>query len=71
MQNLDVQGDLGIVTAAEAAKILGITRRAVLARVHAGTLSAAMKASGKTGAFLFYRDHIEALAASSKTGGAR
>ena len=42
-----------LITAREAASRLGVTRHAIVRRVHRGTLRPVAKLPGKTGAFLF------------------
>jgi excisionase family DNA binding protein len=51
-----------LVSTPEVAKMLGISRAAVTRRVTAGTLTPAFKMPGDTGAYLFHREDIEALA---------
>lgn len=62
MQSLETKDALMFVSAAEAAQILGIARRSLISRVEAGTVQAAHKLPGRTGAFLFDRAYIEKLA---------
>lgn len=50
------------VSATEAAQMLGISRRALLDRVKAGTVAPALKLPGRTGAYLFDAEQIDALA---------
>lgn len=51
-------------TTQEAATLLGVDRSGITRRVQAGRLAPAMKLAGRTGAYLFERADIEALAAS-------
>lgn len=44
------------------ARILGLSHRAVLDRVKAGTLTPHARLEGRTGAYIFSRAYIEALA---------
>lgn len=62
MQSLETKDALLFVSAAEAAQILGIARRSLISRVEAGTVQAAHKLPGRTGAFLFDRAYIEQIA---------
>ena len=50
------------IGAKEVAKILGIDRRQILRMVKAGKLPTLTKLDGDTGAYLFNRSDIEALA---------
>lgn len=50
-----------LVTAAQAAEILGFTRQAVINRVKDGRLVPASKLPTATGAYLFRRADVEAL----------
>lgn len=54
-----------IINAAEAAKILHISVRAVQHRITSGTLPA-QKLPGKTGAYILDRETVEAIAAKEK-----
>lgn len=51
------------IVSAEACKILGIDRATLIRWVGTGTVKAATKLPGRTGAFLFNRSDIEKLAA--------
>lgn len=57
--------DADLLSTAEVAEMLGILPRSVAQRVQRGTLMPALKLPGQTGAYLFDRDEIEALAADS------
>lgn len=48
-----------LLTVAQAAQELHITRRAVIHRIHAGTLMASKIGDGATSAYLIARDEIE------------
>lgn len=50
------------ITTAEVAALLGVDRRTVHRMVAAGTLSPTLKLPGRTGALLFARADVEALA---------
>ena len=50
------------MTTAQAAEALGITRRAVVARVERGALVPALRLPGRTGAYLFDAEQIERAA---------
>ena len=63
MQSLETKDAQLFVSAVEAAEILGIARRSLISRVEAGTVQAAHKLPGRTGAFLFDRAYIEKIAA--------
>ena len=52
----------GLMTAAEVAARFGVTARTINRWVHAGTLSPDQKLPTPTGAYLFRREDIEALA---------
>lgn len=57
------------LTTTQVAERLGLTRRAVLARVDAGKLPTAGKLAGLTGAYLFDAEQIEAaLEAGTEAG---
>ena len=56
-----MQKSSDIISAAEAAKILHISVRAVQHRITSGTLPA-QKLPGKTGAYILDRETVEALA---------
>lgn len=51
-----------LIGSAEACKMLGITRATLSRRVASGRMTAVMQMPGPNGAFVFRRDHIEALA---------
>ena len=53
MPSLETKDAQLFVSAVEAAEILGIARRSLISRVEAGTVQAAHKLPGRTGAFLF------------------
>lgn len=71
MQSLETKDALMFVSAAEAAQILGIARRSLISRVEAGTVQAAHKLPGRTGAFLFDRAYIEQIAADERDAAQR
>ena len=54
------------MTAAEVAARFGVTARTINRWVHAGTLSPDQKLPTPTGAYLFRREDIEALAATKR-----
>ena len=53
-----------LLTAAEAATVLGVTARTIRRWAHDGTLPAAMILPGPTGAMLFDSDTVHRLAAN-------
>ena len=74
----DTSAQTALIGTRQAAEILGVPRTTLASRLAAGTIAPAIKLPGRTGAYLFDRAYIErlanerrALAASSKTGGAR
>lgn len=66
MPSLETKDAQLFVSAVEAAEILGIARRSLISRVEAGTVQAAHKLPGRTGAFLFDRAYIEQIAADER-----
>ena len=66
MPSLETKDAQLFVSAVEAAEILGIARRSLISRVEAGTVQAAHKLPGRTGAFLFDRAYIEQIAAEER-----
>lgn len=66
MPSLETKDAQLFVSAVEAAEILGIARRSLISRVEAGTVQAAHKLPGRTGAFLFDRSYIEQIAADER-----
>lgn len=54
------------MTTLQAAEALGITRRAVVARVERGALVPALRLPGRTGAYLLDAEQIERAAASKR-----
>lgn len=60
--------DSATIGSSAAARILGLSHRAVLDRVKAGTLTPLARLEGRTGAYLFDRSEIERIAAASKGG---
>lgn len=67
MQSLEtkVRG-VDLLSALQAAEVLGISRRALINRVEAGTIEPIGKLPGRTGSFLFDRSYIEAVAARER-----
>ena len=65
MPSLETKEAQLFVSAVEAAEILGIARRSLISRVEAGTVQAAHKLPGRTGAFLFDRAYFEWLMTGS------
>lgn len=49
-----------LLTSSQVGTRLGITRQAVVARVHEGTLDAALQLPGENGAFLFEPEVVDA-----------
>lgn len=54
------------IVSAEACRILRVDRATLIRWVGAGKISASRKLPGRTGAFLFRRSDVEALAATSE-----
>lgn len=54
---------LGVITVREAARELGITRRAVLHRIHAGTMRATKIGEGRTSSYIIERAELQRAAA--------
>ncbi|MFT4188546.1 MAG: helix-turn-helix domain-containing protein [Aeromicrobium sp.] len=52
-----------VLTVAEAAKALGISRRAVIRRIHAGSISAEKLSAGTTAPFLIHVTEVERVRA--------
>lgn len=52
-----------LISTTEVARLLGIDRSGVIKRVKAGDLSPVQKLPGRTGAYLFRRSDVEAVAA--------
>ena len=71
MPSLETKDAQLFVSAVEAAEILGIARRSLISRVEAGTVQAAHKLPGRTGAFLFDRAYIEQIAADEREASQR
>lgn len=71
MPSLETKDAQLFVSAVEAAEILGIARRSLISRVEAGTVQAAHKLPGRTGAFLFDRAYIEQIAADEREAAQR
>ena len=55
-----------LVATAEAAEILTCSGRTVLRLVESGRLAPAVKIPGQTGAYLFHRSDVEALAGAAE-----
>lgn len=51
--------NLELLTTAQAATELGVSRRTILARIQAGTLEATKVGDGRTSAFLLTRAEVE------------
>lgn len=58
--------ELDLVGRAEAEEILGIDRATVVRWAQSGKLRVAHRMSGETGAYLFHRADVEALAQAAK-----
>lgn len=58
--------DSATIGSSAAARILGLSHRAVLDRVKAGTLTPVTRLEGRTGAYLFDRAEVERIAATAK-----
>lgn len=58
--------DSTLISSAEAADLLGISRSTLTRRVKRGTIRPAMKVGGERGAFVFKRSVIERIAAAER-----